>query len=273
MNTVIDDKEFTGLLEAIRFMYGYDFTEYAESSIRRRVVRFMATKGIENLADLGKILLNDGYVFEDFVQQLSVTVTEMFRDPFFYKSLREMVVRQLETYPVIKIWIAGCATGQEVFSVAILLKEEGLLSRSILYATDINQHSLQVAREGIYTLSDMKGYTQNYLEAGGKAEFSEYYTAQHNAALFDRELSRNVVYSPHNLAADGSFNEFQLIVCRNVIMYFNQQLQNKVVRLFHDSLCPFGYLGLGSKESLLFSGLKDSFQEVSGRDRIYRKVK
>lgn len=273
MMTEINHTEYKGLLEAIRFMYGYDFTDYAEASIKRRITNFTETNKISSLNELGKILLNDEQVFEAFVQHLSVTVTEMFRDPAFYKTLREVVIRQLETYPVIKIWIAGCATGQEVYSLAILLKEEKLLSRSIMYATDINQRSLQIARQGIYPLSDMQGYTQNYLNAGGKNEFSAYYTAHHGGALFDRSLCENVVFSPHNLAADGSFNEFQLIVCRNVIMYFNKQLQNKVVRLFYESLCPFGFIGLGDKESLMFSEIKDVFHETDRFNKIYRKVR
>ncbi|MBL0740777.1 CheR family methyltransferase [Chryseolinea lacunae] len=273
MSNTLDDKAYKGLLEAIRFMYGYDFTEYAEPSARRRILHFMEIKRIDTATELGRVLMNDEHVFEEFVQTMSVTVTEMFRDPLFYKALRDAVVSQLATYPVIKIWIAGCATGQEVYSIAILLKEEGLLDRSILYATDINQHSLQLARQGIFALPAMKTYTQNYLQAGGKGAFSEYYTAKHDGALFDRSLCENVVFSPHNLATDGSFNEFQLIICRNVIMYFNQSLQNKVVDLFHQSLSAFGFLGLGDKESLMFSQHSRSFAEISLKQKIYRKVK
>ncbi len=273
MITEIDHIEYKGLLEAIRFMYGYDFTDYAEASVKRRILHFMDNHKIVSIGDLGKVVLNDEHVFEEFVQHLSVTVTEMYRDPEFYKIIREVVIRQLETYPVIKIWIAGCATGQEVYSLAILLREENLLERSIIYATDINQYSLQVARQGIYPLSDMKGYTKNYLQADGKNEFSKYYTAHHGGALFDKSLIENVVFSPHNLAIDGSFNEFQLIICRNVIMYFNKQLQNKVIQLFYNSLCPFGFSGLGDKESLLVCELKDVFHETDRTNKIYRKVK
>ena len=273
MIEVIDDKEYRGLLEAIRFVYGYDFTDYAEQSVKRRIVNFMERNSIPDLGELGKQILVDPVLFEEFVQHLSVTVTEMFRDPSFYKSLREILSNQLATYPVVKIWIAGCATGQEVYSMAILLKEEQFLERAIIYATDINQQSLHVARQGIFPLAEMKNYTQNYLQAGGTREFSEYYLAKHNGALFDRTLSENVVFSPHNLATDGSFNEFQLIICRNVLMYFNHSLQGKVTRLFHESLCPLGYLGLGDKETLHFSDSRERFQEVNRKEKIYRKIK
>jgi chemotaxis protein methyltransferase CheR len=219
------------------------------------------------------MLLKDESVFVEFVQDLSITVTEMFRDPPFYKSLREKVIKRLATYPVIKVWIAGCATGEEVYSVAILLKEEGLLDRSIIYATDINQKSLYIAKEGIYSLETMKTYSENYLKAGGRELFSTYYRAKYNSVLFEKSLKENVVFSPHNLAADKSFNEFQLIICRNVLMYFNRNLQNRVLALFHDSLCHFGFLGLGDKESLLFSEKKDCFEETDKKEKIYMKVK
>jgi len=197
----------------------------------------------------------------------------MFRDPSFYKSLREKVLKRLATYPVVKIWLAGCATGEEAYSVAILLKEEGLLERSIIYATDINQKSLQIAKQGVYSLEGMKTYTSNYLNAGGKNSFSEYYKAKYGSALFEKSLSQNILFSPHNLATDKSFNEFQLIICRNVLMYFNQHLQDKVVDLFYESLCPFGFLGLGDKESLLFSGQKEKFEEIDRKEKIYMRVK
>lgn len=269
----MDTKGYKELLESIRFVYGYDFTEYVETSVKRRIEHFINSRNIDTLDKLGKILLKDEGIFKEFVQELSVTVTEMFRDPLFYKSIREKVVRRLATYPVIKIWIAGCATGQEVYSIAILLKEEGLYERSIIYATDINQKSLQIAGEGVYSLDSMKMYTENYLLAGGKNEFSEYYLAKYNSVLFDKSLRQNVVFSPHNLVADKSFNEFQLIICRNVLMYFNQGLQNKVFDLLYESLCDFGFLGLGDKESLLFSDKKNLFEETDRKQKIYMKVK
>ena len=266
-----DQEELKELLESIRFVYGYDFTEYAETSVIRRVKHFMDANKISSLRVLGKTLLGEEAVFEQFVQELTVNVTEMFRDPFFYKSLRDHIVTRLATYPFIKIWIAGVSTGEEVYSIAILLKEEGLLERSVIYATDINQKALQVAREGIYRMDYMKAYTVNYQQSGGKSDFSGYYVAKYSAALLDKSLKQNIVFAVHNLVADKSFNEFQLILCRNVLIYFNQRLQNKVVNLFYDSLCPFGFLALGNKESLLFSDRKKDFEEIDRKQKIFMK--
>jgi chemotaxis protein methyltransferase CheR len=268
-----DHKDLKKLLDNIRSVYGYDFTDYAEASIRRRINNFMSTHQISSFDTLSNSILQDDKFFEQFVQDLSVTVTEMFRDPSFYKSLRENVMPRLATYPLIKIWIAGCATGEEVYSIAILLDEVGLLNRSVIYATDINQNSIQVAREGIYPVKDMKEYTSNYQKAGGTRSFSEYYKSKYNSVMFDKTLRKNIVFSPHNLAVDKSFNEFQLIVCRNVLIYFNQQLQNKVITLFYDSLCMFGVLAFGNKESLLFSDKRTCFEEIDRREKIFRKIK
>lgn len=267
----IGDLELKRLLESILYVYGYDFTEYAEASVRRRVDNFIRIKGIESPEALGKMILQDEKFFEEFVQQVSVTVTEMFRDPPFYKSLREHVMHRLATYPFIKIWIAGCATGEEVYSIAILLKEEGLLNRSVIYATDINQKSLQIAKEGVYELDNMQSHTANYQKSGGTSSFSEYYKAKFNSVMFDKSLKQNIVFAPHNLAVDKSFNEFQLIICRNVLIYFNQHLQNKVIGLFYESLCPLGFLGLGNKESLLFSDHRKHFEEVDRKEKIFFK--
>ena len=236
MDITIDTKDFKDLLESIRFIYGYDFTDYAETAVKRRITHFMKSRTIETIDTLGKTLVKDEKFFEEFVQEMSVTVTEMFRDPSFYKALREKVMKRLATYPMLKIWIAGCATGEEVYSMAILLKENGLLDRSIIYATDINQKSLQLAKLGVYPLEGMKMYTDNYNRAGGMSDFSDYYTIKGDSVVFQRALVQNVLFSPHNLAADQSFNEFQLIICRNVLMYLNQRLQDKVVDLFYNSL-------------------------------------
>ena len=268
-----EDKEFTDLLDSIRFVYGYDFTDYAEASVKRRINNFMTSRKLMALDELAKMILKDEKKFEEFVQEISVTVTEMFRDPVFYKSLRENVLKRLATYPIIKIWLAGCATGEEVYSVAILFKEEDLLSRTLIYATDINQKSLQIAKDGVYPLENMKQYTSNYQKAGGKRSFSEYYKAKYNSVLFDKSLRQNIVFAPHNLAVDKSFNEFQMVICRNVLIYFNQQLQNHVISLFYESLCPFGFLGLGNKESLLFSDKKKCFEDVDRKEKIFIKTK
>ena len=266
-----DQREFKELLESVRSVYGYDFTDYSEASFIRRVENFMSIKKIDTLETLGKMILKDEKFFEEFVQELSVTVTEMFRDPAFYKSLRENVMKRLATYPFVKIWIAGCATGEEVYSIAILLHEEGLLNRSVIYATDINQNSIQVAREGVYPVKNMKDYTTNYQKSGGTKSFSEYYISKFDSVMFNKSLKQNIVFSPHNLAVDRSFNEFQLIICRNVLIYFNRHLQNKVVNLFHESLITFGFLGLGNKESLLFTDKKNFFGEVDRKEKIYIK--
>jgi chemotaxis protein methyltransferase CheR len=267
-----DQKEFTEFLESIRFMYGYDFTNYAEASVKRRITHFMESHQIPAIEKLAKMLMKDEHFFESFIQDLSVTVTEMFRDPLFFKCLRIKAIKRLATYPFIKIWIAGCATGEEVYSLAILLKEEKLLDRTVIYATDINQKSLEIARQGIYPMSHMKSYTTNYIKAGGTRSFSEYYQANYGSVLMDKSLRQNIVFSPHNLTTDNSFNEFQLITCRNVLIYFNQQLQDHVINLFYRSLCPFGFLGLGNKESLLFSEKKKYFEEVDRKEKLYMKV-
>jgi chemotaxis protein methyltransferase CheR len=268
----IEPQDLKALLAAIREVYGYDFTEYAEASIKRRSLYFMNSRQIRTVEELSKLLLSDEVVFEEFVRNISVTVTEMFRDPAFYSCLRTKVIKRLATYPFIKVWVAGCATGEEVYSIAILLKEEGLLNRSLIYATDINQHSLHVARAGIYPLDLMKSYTTNYQKSGGLKDFSEYYVAQYNAALFDRSLRNNVVFAPHNLASDQSFNEFQLILCRNVLIYFNQHLQYKVMNLFYESLCTFGVLGLGNKESLLFTDKQNRFDAIDKKQKVFIKM-
>lgn len=259
------------MLESIRSVYGYDFTDYAEASVKRRSASFMSSRKIDSVELLRRTLLTDEKIFEEFIKEVSVTVTEMFRDPTFYLSLRVNVMKRLSTYPFIKIWLAGCATGEEVYSLAILLKEEGLLNRSVIYATDINQHSLQLAKEGIYPMEYMKSYTVNYQKAGGKNSFSDYYIAKYDSALFDKSLKQNMVFASHNLATDKSFNEFHLVICRNVLIYFNQQLQDKVIKLFYDSLCSFGFLGLGNKESLLFAENRKDFTELDKKERIFMK--
>lgn len=264
-------KEILELLHVVREQYDYDFTDYAEASITRRIQLFMDSHKFKNIKDLTAALVSDEGFFELFIQNASVTVTEMFRDPEFYKSLRNKIMPRLATYPIIKIWVAGCATGEEAYSIAILLKEEGLYKRSIIYATDINQQSIRISKEGIYHINKMKDYTKNYIKSGGKKSFSDYYKANFDSVIMSKNLKENIVFSPHNLTVDKSFNEFQLIICRNVLIYFNQKLQNKIFNLFYESLCPFGFLGLGNKESLLFSDKKNKFGEIDKKEKIYIK--
>lgn len=271
LNIHIDSTVLKDLLKEVKEAYGYDFTDYAEASFKRRILHFMMKRKIQTLEDLKLSLLGQEQLFEEFIRDISVTVTEMFRDPQFYIALREKVLPRLGTYPVIKIWIAGCATGEEVYSMAILMKEAGLLNRTIIYATDINQNSLQVAKNGIYHIEDMKRYTENYQKAGGRADFSSYYIAKYEHVIFDQSLCKNVIFSPHNLVTDKSFNEFQMIICRNVLIYFNQSLQNRVLNLFYSSLCPFGFLGLGNKESLLFTDKRSFFREIDMKEKIFMK--
>lgn len=270
---IADISEVKDLLVSLRVAYGYDFTGYAEASMKRRIVHFMTLHKVDNVSELKRLLLSDEKFFELLVQEIPVTVTEMFRDPSFFLVIRNDIVKRLATYPFIKIWIAGCATGEEVYSIAILLKEEGLLERTVIYATDINQRSIQIAKEGIYSVARMKDYTSNYHKSGGKAEFSSYYKTKYDAVMLDRSLREHIVFSSHNLATDFSFGEFQLIICRNVLIYFNQDLQRRVMSLFYQSLCAFGYMGLGSKESLLSSDKKDSFVDIDKKEKIYMKAK
>jgi len=268
---VLRGEELKVLLKAIDNKYGYDFSQYSQVFLQRRFVNFMIARKLRTTEELSDRLLRDEQLFEDLIPHISITVTEMFRDPFFYRGVREKIVPRLATYPFIKVWIAGCATGEEAYSIAILLKEHNLLGRSVIYATDINQRALQAAREGMYQVRNMKQYTENYIRSGGTNSFSEYYTARYDFALFDRTLANKIVFAPHNLVTDNAFNEFQLIVCRNVLIYFNEDLQNRVTSLFYDSLCNFGFLALGNKESLLFMDKKDRFQEVDRKEKIFIK--
>ncbi len=261
------------LIYTLHLTYGYDFSDYSEASLKRRVLHYMQGRNYTSVASLEKLLVKNDHLFSEFIEEITVTVTEMFRDPTFYRILRDRVLKRLATYPFIKIWIAGCATGEEAYSMAILLAEENLYQRSIIYATDINQKSLEIAKEGVYPLDKMKNFTLNYQKSGGLKEFSVYYLADYGSALMDRSLRQNILFSPHNLVADKSFNEFQMILCRNVLIYFNKSLQNNVINLFYESLCPLGILGLGSKESLLFSEKRNYFDEIDRKEKIFIKIK
>lgn len=273
MNSEIGINELQEILVTIQEAHGYDFHGYSRASFLRRVNRFMQLNSLNDFSALKEKLVKDEGFFNLFLEQITVNVTEMFRDPGFYKSLREKVVPQLRTFPYIRIWDAGCSTGEEPYSLAIMLKEEGTLQKSKMYCTDINQKVLNQAREGVFPLANMKDYTSNYIQAGGTGNFSDYYMAKYNRVLFDAELRKNMVFSVHNLASDSSFNEFNLIVCRNVLIYFNKELQEKVLSLFLESLSMFGYLALGSKETLSLSPLRDHFEQVDKKEKIYRRIK
>ena len=267
----VEQIELDLLLEAMYRRYGFDFREYASASLRRRVARRMRHEGVETVSALQDLVLRDPEVMERLILDLSINVTAMFRDPTFYAALRERVVPELRTYPFTRIWVAGCSTGEEVYSLAILLEEEGLNDRTRIYATDLNEAVLETARRGVFSLQKMQEYTQNYLRAGGKRAFSDYYVSAYDGAAFDRELARNVVFAHHNLVSDRSFNEFQLIICRNVMIYFDRSLQNRVHELFYESLVRLGVLALGHKESIRFSPYADRYKELDADERIYKK--
>jgi chemotaxis protein methyltransferase CheR len=261
------------LVEAIYKKYGYDFRNYSEAPLKRRLKYALAVSEEKNFAAMQHRVLHDTSYFESLLLNLTVNVTEMFRDPTFYRSLREKVLPILRTYPFIKIWHAGCSTGEEVYSMAILLKEENLLKNAMLYATDIDTQVLKKAKEGIYSLDRIKEFTQNYQRAGGHYSFADYYTARYDAAIMDSSLKKNIVFSQHNLVTDGAFGEMNMIVCRNVIIYFNRQLQNRVLKLFHDSLVRKGVLCLGSKETTKYLEVKNAFEEIDGKEKIFKRIK
>jgi chemotaxis protein methyltransferase CheR len=261
------------LLEGIFRRYGFDFREYAPASLKRRLWRRIHAEGLRSVSGLQERVLHDPACMERLLLDLSINVTAMFRDPTFYVALREQVVPLLRTYPFTRVWVAGCSTGEEVYSLAILLDEEGLYGRSRIYATDINEAVLDRARAGVFPLDKMQGYTENYIRGGGKRAFSEYYVAAYDGARFSRSLTDNVVFAQHNLVSDRSFNEFNLIMCRNVMIYFDKSLQDNVHRLFYESLAPFGVLALGHKESVAFSPLGDRYEELDPHERLYRKVR
>lgn len=259
------------IIAIIKEQYGYDFSGYAQASFERRLNAFMSFKDIKDVYSLKYYLLNDPEMFNTFLERITVNVTSMFRNPDFFLELRDTVLPILASYPVIRIWHAGCSTGQEVYSICILLKEAGLLHRTNIYATDINPQNIKVARSGIMPLADMKEYICNYRLSGGKEEFSDYYHLQQNHAVIDKNLLNKVIFSRHNLATESSFNEFNLILCRNVMIYFKRQLQDKVVGLFGDSLVPGGFMALGDKESLIASAHSKAFVRYSTQQKIYKK--
>ena len=268
----VEEIELQLLLEGIFRHYGFDFRNYALSSLRRRVWNFMRTERIETISLLQDRVLHDREWLDRFLYALSVNVSAMFRDPHFYRTFRHEVVPFLKTYPFVRIWLAGVSMGEEVYSLAILLKEEGLYDRCRLYATDINEAVLKRAKEGIYSIDLMQTYTNNYIKAGGTQSFSDYYTAAYDRVILKSALRDNVVFAQHNLASDSSFNEFHAILCRNVMIYFNRELQTRVHNLLHESLVMFGVLGLGAKETLKFSPHEHAYEEIDHESRLYRRI-
>ncbi|WP_042458866.1 CheR family methyltransferase [Neobacillus dielmonensis] len=265
--------EISLLLQALYEWYGYDFRDYAYHSIKRRIWYRVSAEGLSTISGLQERLLHDAACLKRLLADFSINVTEMFRDPTFFREFRENIVPMLRTYPTIRIWHAGCATGEEVYSMAILLLEEGLYEKATIYATDINADVLTKAKTGLFPLNQMKKYTNNYLQSGGKKSFSDYYSVTSHGVQFHPFLTKNMVFAQHNLVTDGSFNEFNVILCRNVLIYFNHTLQDHVLKLFYDSLGMFGILGLGDKETIAFKNVANHFEQVVPNQKLYKKVR
>ena len=266
-----EDLERRDLLEAIYERFHYDFRQYSVASVRRRLVQAGRVLGTSSLAALKERVLASPAAFTTLLSYLTVQVSDLFRDPAYYRGFREQIVPILRTYPSLKIWIAGCSTGEEAYSFAILLREEGLLERTILYATDINPEALRAAEAGIYPLERMRAFTQNHQASGAPCSLASYYTANYGSAVFDRTLRKNMVFADHSLATDAVFAETHVVSCRNVLIYFERELQERAVGLFRDSLCARGFLGLGSKESLRFSAQESSFEVLMREERWYQR--
>jgi chemotaxis protein methyltransferase CheR len=268
-----ETRHIRALLEAVYRHYRHDFRDYAYPSIGRRIWNSVRTEELQTIDELTRKLLDDPACMERFLEGVTVNVTAMFRDPDFYCALRTEVVPQLRNVPLVRIWHAGCSTGQEVYSLGILLEEEGIYDNCLIYATDVNLHALEAARNGIFPLAQLREYTANYLAAGGTRPFSEYYTADDRHAIFRGALRRNVVFSRHDLAADGPFHRFHVILCRNVLIYFNEVLTARIHRLFYESLETLGFLGLGNRESLRFNPHEHSYEQSESKQSLYRKVR
>jgi chemotaxis protein methyltransferase CheR len=265
------DVEFKLLIDAIYQMYHYDFRGYAPASLRRRLKAAMTRFECRTLSQLQDRIVHDRSVFPALLDFLTVQVSEMFRDPSYFRALREQVIPVLRTYPSLRIWVAGCSAGEEAYSLAILLDEEGLLSKSIIYATDINPGTLQKAAAGVYSLDRIAGFTANHHKSGARSSLSEYYTAAYGGAVFNKSLKDHIVFSDHSLATDSVFAEVQLVSCRNVLIYFNRPLQDRALALFNEALCRNGFLGVGAKESLRFSSYSDGFADFAAGERIYQR--
>ncbi|GEN74342.1 CheR family methyltransferase [Chryseobacterium hagamense] len=269
--SIIKDEEIEYLIKDVYDMYGYDFSEYSRASFKRRVNRICLIDRFTSFAELRYTILNDADYLKRFIEEITVNVTEMFRDPQFFRTLRERILPQLGTYPLIRIWVAGCSTGEEAYSMAILLKEANLYQKSLIYGTDLNPSVLETARAGVFPLQQMKLYSENYIQSGGKKDFSDYYTANYDSVKFDKSLQEKLILSTHNLVSDSSFNSFQLIICRNVLIYFDRGLQERVFRLFDNSLENLGFLALGAKETIRFSKLDRNYHQVDDQ-KIWKKV-
>ena len=259
------------LIDAIYHRYHYDFRGYAQPSLKRRLQSALVQFECKTLSQLQDRVLHDTSVFPALLEYLTVQVSDMFRDPTYFRSLRTEVVPLLRTYPSLKVWVAGCSAGEEVYSLAILLHEEGLLDRTLIYATDINPHALRAAEQGVFDMARVAAFTDNHARSGGHSSLSHYYTARYGRVVFDKGLREHMVFSDHSLATDSVFAEMHLVSCRNVLIYFERELQDRALGLFRDALCHRGFLGLGSKESLRFSGHSEAFEDFVLEDRIYRK--
>jgi len=269
---MLKDEELDLLIAELSGQYGYDFSNYARASLKRRVNRLLIIDRFPSFAELLYKVKNDADYLTHVVQELTVNVTEMFRDPALFKTLREEIIPVLATHPFIRIWHAGCSTGEEVYSMAILLEEANLLHRSLLYATDLNPSVIENIKKGIFPMNQMKTYSENYILSGGKNDFSRYYTAKYDWAIFDEKFKAKMIVATHNLVSDRSFNEFQIIFCRNVLIYFDKTLQDKALHLFDESLEKLGYLVLGSKENLRFSALAKKYVQLANKEKIWRKL-
>lgn len=267
----LDELELKLLLDAIYQRFHYDFRNYAQASLRRRLSQALIKFSCDSVSHLQARLLHQPEIFSELLQLMTVQVSDLFRDPAFFATLRERIVPELRTYPLPKVWVAGCATGEEVFSLAILLREESLLERTMIYATDINPEALRKAEAGVYALDRLPAFTENHRLSGGKSSLSDYYTAGYGSAVLDRSLLKRVVFSDHSLATDHVFAEVQLLLCRNVLIYFDRSLQERAIGLFKDALCRRGFLGLGSKETLSFSAHAGAFQRLGPNEHWYQR--
>lgn len=267
----ISSEQLKELIDIVKKIHGFDFSDYTEASFKRRLARIMMLKKLE-FYDLKHVLVNDAGFFQEFLEEITVNVTEMFRDPAFYKALKNQVVPYLSTYQHVKVWCAGCSSGEEVYSLAILLNEEKLGKKSFIYGTDINTEVLNEARKGIYSLRKIKSYAENYLFTGLPGSLTDHFTMMYDAAAIHSELKQNTLFSVHNLISDTGFNEFQMISCRNVFIYFETELQYKILDLFYKSLCPLGYLCLGNKETIRSDIFRKKFKVINQKENIYQKI-